>query len=65
MIDRDDPDERMKRVCKAICKSGKFETGQGGCAAICMSMLGDSRKGCSYIVQVHGKLAGKIMAELE
>lgn len=58
--------ERQRRVCLALCRSRKFETGQGGCAPICMSMLGDARAGphgCSHI-GVHGKLADQILAAL-
>jgi len=50
----------VKAVCHALCQSGKFETGQGGCAAICMSVLGSSRgglHGCEYAERVHGDLA--------
>lgn len=53
-----------ERVCGALCKSGKFETGQGGCAAICMEMLGSSRPRCSHQVRVHGALADSILAAL-
>lgn len=47
-------------IAKVICKSGKFECGQGCCAPICMENLGDARSKCSRCTQVHGKLAGQI-----
>jgi hypothetical protein len=50
-------------VAKALCQSGKFETGQGTCAAICMEVLGSARSGphgCPHSARVHGKLAASI-----
>ena len=50
-------------VTKAICQSGKFETGQGTCAAICMEVLGSARSGphgCPHSARVHGRLAASI-----
>lgn len=49
-------------IAGALCASGKFETGHGGCAAICMSMLGSSRPRCDYKQLVHGALADAILA---
>jgi hypothetical protein len=54
-----------RRVAEVLCASGKFETGEGGCAAICMSMLGCSRPKCEHKEQVHGALADKILAALK
>lgn len=51
-------------VARVLCKSGKFETGEGTCAPICMSRLGDARKRCQYIVDVHGELAKEICVQL-
>lgn len=52
-------------VAQAICKSGKFETGQGTCAVLCMDQLGDVRKkGCGHCSRVHGKLADAILSLL-
>lgn len=48
-------------ACKTMCFSGKFETGEGGCAPICMSGLGSSRTHCAYRVQVHKELALQIL----
>lgn len=59
---------RPEVVAKELCESGKFETGQGGCAPICMSVLGSSRSGpngCPYRDQVHGELARSICAKIE
>ena len=57
-------DWKTRQVCKALCQSGKFETGQGGCALLCMSMLGSSRSGphgCEHAEHVHGDLAHQII----
>jgi hypothetical protein len=54
------------KICKKLCTSGKFETGQGVCAAICMQQLGSPRSsphGCTYAMGVHGKLADTLMAD--
>lgn len=52
------------KICKALCKSGKFETGQGTCSPICMDQLGEARKHCSHREQVFSKLAEKIIEEV-
>lgn len=52
-------------TAKTLCKSGKFETGEGCCAAICMSALGSARQNCRYVMDVHGKLASDIVVALE
>jgi len=52
--------KNLEPIARAICKSGKFETGQGTCAAICMEQLGDARRQCSHAARVHGKLAERI-----
>ena len=50
------------RTCVALCQSGKFETGQGTCAPICMEFLGNPRRnGCGHAVTVHGKLAEQVI----
>ena len=47
----------------SLCRSGKFETGQGTCAAICMSQLGDARKiPCVYRSIVFRELLNVIFA---
>ena len=52
-------------IAATICKSRKFETGQGACAVICMDQLGDVRaKGCAHAARVHGALADQIEAAL-
>lgn len=54
-----------EKIARTLCQSGRFETGEGTCAALCMSQLGDPRKsGCSYCTQVHGNLADAILALL-
>lgn len=48
-------------ISVVLCQSGKFETGQGTCALICMEQLGNARKGpCKHALEVHGKLAKDI-----
>ena len=52
-------------VARAICQSGKFETGEGTCALLCMDQLGSPRKkGCCHSARVHGKLADSILSLL-
>lgn len=52
-------------VARVLCQSGKFETGQGTCAVLCMDQLGDVRKkGCGHCSRVHGKLADAILSLL-
>lgn len=57
-------DIEINAVCKVLCRSGKFETGQGTCALICMSQLGDARHDCSYREQVFSKIAKDILKAL-
>ena len=50
--------KQVERVAIALCKSGKFETGEGTCALICLGQLGDARQGpCIHAVNVLGDLA--------
>jgi hypothetical protein len=54
--------DRIRRVALVLCKSGKFETGQGTCAAICLDQLGPVRnRPCHHAVDVFGKLAEEIV----
>ncbi len=47
-------DKIIEAVTQAICKSGKFETGEGTCAFVCMDQLGDARRGpCSHAFGIH------------
>lgn len=57
--------ERTDIIARAICQSGKFETGQGTCAVICMDHLGVARRSCSHSSRVHGALALRINEALE
>lgn len=63
--------ERNKAVveaaARALCRSGRFETGEGACAVVCMDQLGEVRKkGCHHVLRVHQKLAeGVATAMLE
>jgi hypothetical protein len=51
-------EELVEAVAKGICRSGKFETGEGTCALLCMEFLGDPRKnGCGHAVRIHGDRA--------
>lgn len=58
MTPREPSEAAVEKAAKAMCKSGRYETGQGTCAALCMDQLGDPRKwGCRHAVHVHGKEA--------
>lgn len=55
----------IERASIAICKSAKFETGEGTCALLCMDQLGDPRKnGCHHATTVHKLLAESVLAAL-
>jgi hypothetical protein len=56
--------DRIAIIAKALCKSGKFETGEGTCAMLCMSQPGSARRSCDYRNEVHGKLAEQIDAAI-
>jgi hypothetical protein len=57
--------ELRERVARAICKTDRFDTGEGTCAALCMEQLGDPRrKGCGHALRVHGTLVDAILAAL-
>ena len=52
--------DKIANVARALCQSGKFETGEGTCALLCLDVLGNARggpHGCPHVVQVHGDLA--------
>lgn len=54
----------VRKACQAICRSGKFETGEGTCAALCMEFLGSPRDGpnaCPHCVRIHGDFARRIL----
>ena len=58
--------DKIAIVTKAVCRSRKFETGEGTCAFLCMSGLGDVRKsGCAHHQQVHGDMAKQIVDALD
>lgn len=60
--------DKLTTVAQAICRSGKFECGQGTCALLCMDQLSSPRDGvhgCHHAVRIHGDLAGKILAALD
>lgn len=56
--------QQAEIIAKAICKSGKFETGEGTCALLCMDQLGNARRGCHHFMRVHGRLAEQISEAL-
>ena len=52
----------LEAVTRAICKSGRFETGEGTCAFVCMDQLGDARKRpCVHALRIHSKLAQAVI----
>lgn len=56
-------EDQIKAAARAICQSGRFETGEGACAVVCMDQLGDVRKkGCHHAERVHRKLAEAVTA---
>jgi hypothetical protein len=58
-------DDVVERVARTICKSGKFECGEGACSFICLDQLGVAREPrCSHVVQVHGDLARAAIAAI-
>lgn len=66
VVDATSPDTaNAKLVAATICRSGRFETGEGTCALICMGVLGSARQnGCPHAYEVHGDLAHMIVAGL-
>jgi hypothetical protein len=54
----------MNAICRALCKSGHFETGEGTCALICLDQRGDARRHCPHRNVVHRKLARIIADEV-
>ena len=59
---------KVTRVARALCQSGKFETGEGTCAILCLDVLGSARggpHGCPHVVQIHGTLACAVIKAVE
>ncbi len=54
----------IEAVCKALCQSRKFETGEGTCSFLCMDQLGDARKACPHRNAIYKDLAIKIIDEV-
>ena len=54
----------MEQVCRAICHSRKFETGEGTCALRCMEQLGCARDNCAHVDLIHGDLARCIISAM-
>jgi len=53
------------KIATTICQSGRFETGEGVCAAICMDQLGNPRNsGCRHAKIVHKRLAARILERI-
>lgn len=51
-------DEMVELAARAMCKSGKYETGEGTCSLLCMEFLGSPRKsGCGHSTRIHGEVA--------
>ena len=58
-------DDPVATICKVLCQSKVFETGQGTCALICMDQLGNPRKrGCYHASRVHDRIALAILEAL-
>jgi hypothetical protein len=56
--------DKVMKISKVLCKSGKFETGEGCCAPICMESLDVARDNCRRCTQVHGSLARDIIVAI-
>lgn len=54
----------LKAIAFAICRSGKFECGEGRCAVLCMDSLGNKPKECGLTLRIHGKLASAALSAL-
>lgn len=52
--------KRIDIIAKAICKSGKFECGEGACSFLCLDQLGNARRDCIHATDVHNNLATQI-----
>lgn len=52
--------DRVAIIATALCRSGKFETGEGTCSLRCMDQLGDARRACSHVREIHLDLARHI-----
>ena len=61
----DKPHAIEKIVSRAICKSRKFETGEGTCALLCMDQLGYVRDRCRHVLDVHGEMTHHILDALD
>lgn len=53
-------------IASALCKSGRFETGEGTCGFICMDQLGSARRRpCSHRKSVFLTLVRDIREAME
>lgn len=58
-----DIEKLVGQGARVICRSGKFESGQGTCSLLCMEFLGDVRKtGCDHSIRFHGPMARAVLA---
>ncbi|MDE2106771.1 MAG: hypothetical protein KGL39_56675 [Patescibacteria group bacterium] len=66
MANDQERDRVVEKMAWAICKRGKYETGHGTCALICMDQLGNPReRGCAHATEVHGAMACATLAVVE
>lgn len=57
--------EVIEGIANAICQARMFETGEGGCAARCMGVLGESRNPkCPYAAEIHKTKARNMLPHL-
>ena len=54
----------VELIARAICKTGRFETGEGTCALRCLDQLGTARDNCFHTLKIHGPEARAILSEL-
>ena len=54
-------DEMVAAAARAVCRSGEFETGEGGCAPVCLENFGVARYKCRHAFNVHGKISRTVI----
>tara|TARA_R110000868_G_scaffold71029_1_gene208414 strand:- start:344 stop:529 length:186 start_codon:yes stop_codon:yes gene_type:complete len=55
----------IAKIAEVLCKSRKFESGEGTCAMSCMDQIGVARGDCRHRDRIFGELANDILSALE
>lgn len=59
-------DKRITAGCIALCQTGRWETGQGTCAAICMEQLGPVRpRPCRHATKIFGTIVKSVLKAVD